>query len=165
MLPDKSPYSYVIELDGHKRHLHADSLKAYNASINSLTVQHCAIVDERDAVFGELGVVPEMTPQSTSHPVPPSERNDPAGLSHLTVEHCAELLVLLDEFSDVFSDVPDLCSLVKLEIHVTDDFMTFQAYRLPETLKLRLHVRSESCWIWTLLIHPRVQWFLRLSAC
>jgi len=45
--------------------LHVDHLRAYIASVNSLTVQHCAIVDERDAVFDELSVVPEMTPQST----------------------------------------------------------------------------------------------------
>jgi len=126
----KSPYSYVIELDGEKRHLHADCLKAYNARVNSLIVQHCAIVGEGNAVFGEHDVVPEMTPQSTSHPVPPSERIDPAGLSHLNVEQCAELLSLLDEFSDAFSDVPGLCPLVMHEIHVTDDFRPkrFQAY-------------------------------------
>ena len=47
------------------------------------------------------------------------------------------MLSLLDEFSDVFSDVPGLCPLVLHEIHVTDDFRPkrFQAHRLPEPLK------------------------------
>ena len=47
----KSAYSYVIELDGQRRHLHADRLKAYNARVNSLSVQHCAIVDEQDVFW------------------------------------------------------------------------------------------------------------------
>ena len=76
----------MIELD--------DRLKAYNARINELTIPHCAIVDEQDAFFGELGVMPEMTPQSASHLAPPSERIDPAELSHLTVEQRIELLSL-----------------------------------------------------------------------
>jgi len=105
-----------------------------------LTVQHCTIVDEQDAVFGELGVMPGMTSQLASHLAPPSERIDPAELSHLTVEQRIELLSLLDEFPDVFSDTPGLCSLVMHEIRVTDDFTPkrFQAYRLPEPLKVEV---------------------------
>jgi len=116
----------VIELDGHKRHLHADRLKTYNAQINELTVR------ERDVVFGELGVMPEneIIPQSASHLSPPGEHLDPSELSHLTVEQRAELLNLLDKFPHEFSDIPGLCSLVMHEIHVTYDFRStrFQAY-------------------------------------
>jgi len=127
----------VIELDGQRRHLHADRLKAYNARVNSLFVQHCAIVDEQDVDFGELSVMPEMESDSTCLSVRPSERIDAATLSHLTEEHRIELLALLDEFPEVFSDTPGLCPLVMHEIHVTDDFKPrrFQANRLPEPLK------------------------------
>jgi len=65
-------------------------------------------------------MMPEMTPQSASHRAPPSERIDPAELSHLTVEQRMELLTLLDEFPDVCSDIPGMCSLVMHEIHVTE---------------------------------------------
>ena len=47
------------------------------------------------------------------------------------------LLAVLDEFADVFSDSPGLCTVVEHEINVTSDYrprMT-RAYRAPETLK------------------------------
>jgi len=137
----KSPYSYVVELNGQKRHLHADRLRAYNARVSYLMVQHCAIVDERDVAFGELSVMPKMvSSQSSGDLLLPSERIDPLALSHLTDSQRTQLLTLLDEFPDVFSDTPGLCPLVMHEIRVTDDFKPkcFQAYRLPEPLKVEV---------------------------
>jgi len=32
----KSPYSYIVELDGQRRHLHADRLRAYNERVRSI---------------------------------------------------------------------------------------------------------------------------------
>jgi len=45
--------------------------------------------------------------------------------------------VVLDEFADVFSDSPGLCTVVEHEINVTSDFhpRMMRAYRVPEMLK------------------------------
>jgi len=45
----KSPYSYIVDLNGQRRHLHADRLRAYNTRVRSIQVQHCAIIYDHDS--------------------------------------------------------------------------------------------------------------------
>ena len=56
-----------------------------------------------------------------------------------TPRQCAayELLHVLDQFPECFSDKPGLCELVTHEIKVTPEFKSkqFKAYRIPEILK------------------------------
>jgi len=69
----------------------------------------------------------------------PSQKNDPAKLSHLTEQQQKELLAVLDEFPQCFSDNPGFCNVVSLqhEIHVTSDFKPkrLRAHRVPENIK------------------------------
>jgi len=61
-------------------------------------------------------------------------------LQHLDPQQRQSLLSILDDFADVFSDSPGLCTVVEHEINVTSDFrprMT-RAYRVPELLKLEI---------------------------
>ena len=77
----KSPHSYIVELDGQRRHLHADRLRAYNTRVRSIQVQHCSIIYDNDTDFGDVGGLPVAT---RSELPPPSKRIDSSALSHLS---------------------------------------------------------------------------------
>ena len=145
----QSPHSYIVEIDGSRRHLHADKLRKYHINIAEVTckqcpsenttcnnVHHCSIIYEQDTDFGMVKTVDPV-----KSPVPdqllPSQKIDPAKLSHLTEQQQVELLAVLDEFPECFSDSPGYCNLVEHEIHVTKDFKPkrLRAYRVPESIK------------------------------
>jgi len=127
----RSPYSYDVEMsDGSRRQLHANKLRPFVAR-----VQHVGIINEQDTGFG----VVEHSPVPADNPTDslPSCRIDLNTLQHLDPQQRQALLAVLDEFADVFSDSPGLCTVVEHEINVTSDFrprMT-RAYRMPEMLK------------------------------
>jgi len=82
---------------------------------------HCAIVCERNDDFGELCVL-ESPNNIDNHEVtesPPSSNIDPTALSHLSARQRNELLNVLDQFPECFSETPGLCNLVEHEITVT----------------------------------------------
>ena len=126
----RSPYSYDVEMsDGSCRLLHANKLRPFVAR-----VQHVGIINDQDSDFGtvEYSPVPVNTQSSL-----PTFRIEMSTLQHLDLQQRQALLAVLDEFADVFSDSPGLCTVVEHEIHVTSDFrprMT-RAYRVPEILK------------------------------
>ena len=97
-------------------------------------VHHCAIVYEQDVDFGYVNTV---DPSKSSDQLLPSQKIDPAKLSHLTEQQQKELLAVLDEFPQCFSDNPGFCNVVQHEIHVTSDFKPkrLRAYRVPESIK------------------------------
>ena len=66
----KSPHSYIVEIDGSRRHLHADKLRKYHINIAEVIckqcpsentsctdVHHCAIIYEQDMDFGNVKTV------------------------------------------------------------------------------------------------------------
>ena len=67
----------------------------------------------------------------------PSQKIDMKRLTHLDNAQRTELLHVLDQFPECFSDKPGLCKLVTHEIKVTPEFKPkqFQAYRVPEILE------------------------------
>ena len=58
-------------------------------------------------------------------------------MAHLSEGQRNELLTLLDQFQDCFSDVPGFCDLVEHEIPVNADFRAkrLREYKVPEGLK------------------------------
>ena len=65
----RSPYSYTVELDGVRRHFHANKLRKFHVRVDSVTcdsldvlesqsVNTCAVVYENDTDFGQLNVIP-----------------------------------------------------------------------------------------------------------
>jgi len=127
----RSPYSYDVEMpDGSRRQLHANKLRPFVAR-----VQHIGIIKEQDRDFGVVEHVPISADKQTESL--PSQRITSDKLQHLEPQQRQALLAVLDDFADVFSDFPGLCTVVQHEIHVTSDFrprMT-RAYRVPEILK------------------------------
>ena len=144
-----SPHSYLVEIDGSRRHLHADKLRRYHINLDEVIckqtpsentscgdVSHCAIIYEQDADFGNVKTVDPIESPFTDQLLP-SQKIDPAKLSHLTDQQQKELLTILDEFPECFSDFPGFCNVVEHEIHVTKDFKPkrLRAYRVPESIK------------------------------
>jgi len=75
-----SPYSYVVEAAGTKRHFHANKLHKFHVGVESVAydsfcfVNTCAVVYENDNDFGEIDVI--LLPMEVSSPVRPSETID-----------------------------------------------------------------------------------------
>ena len=148
----RSPYSYLVELDGARYHVHANKLRKFHVRVDEVVyeplveevscqtanVDTCAVIYERDADFGPVEVV-ELPMKKSDRPLelPPSQKIDPAKLEHLSESQRDELLAVLDQFPDCFSDTPGFCDYAEHEIHVTDDFRPkrLRAYKVPELLK------------------------------
>jgi len=154
----RSPYSYDVELDGVRKHFHANKLRTFHVRIDSVksisliddleskSVNTCAIVYDSDKEFGDLGAVPSTVLQLGFIELP-SQKIDKATIAHLTPEQQTELLEVLDTFPECFSDVPGFIDVVEHTIHVSDDFKPkrLNAYRVPERLKAEVDRQIEEC--------------------
>ena len=140
----KSPYSYIVELNGSKHHVHANKLRKfhYRAHKVACDISRCmatdcssAIIYEKDSDFGQV-VVPETKTVNADFELP-SERIDEAKLLHLKPEQRIELLKLLDKYADCFSDVPGFCPLVEHTIPLLDSFVPkrLAPYKIPINLR------------------------------
>jgi hypothetical protein len=159
----KSPYSYIVDYNNARYHLHANHLRRYNVRANELdyTTQIfggdvnllncdpdvdvnmcelsvsnvCSIIHDADIDFGDI---PTCGPDDGSiHDLLPSQRIAADSLQHLSHEQQQQLFELIDRYSDVFRDEPGLCTLVQHRVVLTDDFRPrrLKAYRVPERLK------------------------------
>jgi hypothetical protein len=161
----KSPYSYIVELDGARHNLHANHLRRYNVRVeqvvydstafggainNALDIPPTVIAASRakTQTFNvstcaiihdedtDFGAVQTIGPPSSDEGKP-SQKIDRKELAHLTERQQTQLLDLLDRYPEVFRGEPGLCKLVEHEIPVTSDFVPkrLRAYRIPERLK------------------------------
>ena len=96
-----SPYSYLVEIDGSVKQLHANRLREYLSSTIEATcssvmfcfegdaeVKTCAIINERDEDFGPVHC-PDVDIEKVGRP---SERIKTESLAHLSITQRAELL-------------------------------------------------------------------------
>jgi len=67
----------------------------------------------------------------------PSARVEETKLEHLDPQQWQQLLQLLDEFADRFSDKPSLCETTVYRIRTTSEFVPRQMrhYRVPDKFK------------------------------
>ena len=78
---------------------------------------------ERDNDFGNLEVVDaQSNDNNITNETLPSAKIDMSVLSHLSVKQRQEILAVLDQFPDCFSNAPGLCMLAEHEIPLTADF-------------------------------------------
>jgi len=78
VVDERSPYTYTVELDGVRRHFHANKLRKFYVRVDSVTynsfvsdlesmsVTTCAIVYDHDAEFGDLDVIPSTLVQPST---------------------------------------------------------------------------------------------------
>jgi len=130
----KSPYSYLVEINGKRRHIHANKMRKYNERIEQAVVNNCSVIFEKDEEFGSVAVIPNIP--LTNEPLP-SSKIDPDKVRHLSSSEKQQLLAILDQYPEVFSEKPGFCPLIEHEIKVTSDFKPkrLRAYKVPELLK------------------------------
>jgi len=127
--PVLSPNNYMMDLgDNGTRHVHANKIQRFVASMNRWSV-----TNECDTDFSDV-LTPAADVMSCDLP---SKRIDEAKLSHLEPDQRQQLLQLLDEFSDRFSDQPGLCVAAVHRIQTTLDFVPrhMLPYRVPDAFK------------------------------
>jgi transposase InsO family protein/ribosomal protein L21E len=129
----KSPYSYIVEIEGKQRHLHANKIKRYHERLEQAMINSCSIIVDQDEEFG----VVEVVDQEEREQVSPSKRIDPLIMAHLSEEEQKQLFEVLDRHSAVFVDKPGYCPVLEHEIKITPDFTPkrLKAYKVPELLK------------------------------
>ena len=153
MVEVRSPYSYLVELDGTRHHVHANKLRKFHVRVDeivfepiaeekpscqSVTTDTCAVIYERDSDFGPAEVIEHPVKEPDKQPeLLASEMIDPSKLQHLSEHQRDELLTVLDKFPDCFSDTPGFCDYIEHEIPVTGDVRPkrLRAYKVPERLK------------------------------
>ena len=113
----RSVNSYLIDLgDSGARHIHANKIRRFVARVNG-----CALVNDADANFGRV-----VTPANVDVSDLPSAPIEGAKLEHLDAQQSQQLLQLLDEFADRFSDKPGLCDATVHRIRTTSHFVPRQ---------------------------------------
>jgi len=127
-----SPHSYIVELNGVRKHFHANKLRKFHVRVETVVcdsliddldikaVNTCAIVNDSDIEFGQLGIIPTTLCQ----PKPvilQSQKVDRATISHLTDEQQLQLLQVLDTYPVCFSEVPGFTDVVEHKITLTGD--------------------------------------------
>ena len=142
----KSPFSYIVEYAGNRQVVPVSKLRHFDVRCDSVTVYNCAldnivsvsagtsVINDHDVEMGRIDYVD--VPLSVDIKLP-SQLIPESKLSHLSAQQCAQLLFLLDQYHDVFSDTPGLCNNYVHDIIVTDDFRPkrLKEYRIPEKLK------------------------------
>jgi hypothetical protein len=151
-----SSHSYVVELDGVRHHVHANRLKQFFVSvssvafcpdfdtINNCVVDGCSVISDLDEDFGDINTFHTAGNAAGAEKLP-SQRIDKAQLTHLSPSQQRELLSLLDDYPECFSDDPGLCTLAVHEINLTADFRPkrLRAYRVPEKLKPQVSIEIQ----------------------
>src|SRR5664279_2023776 len=149
-----SPYTYMIELNGGRYHMHANNLRKFNVRVDEVecksiscdissdslilgegVVNNCTIIYDNDVDFGNIAVV--ETFHCIGEEMLPSQRISPDKIAHLSLSQRDELLKLLDRYATVFSDKPGLCTLVQHEVTLLPGFAPkrLRAYRVPQSYK------------------------------
>ena len=114
----KSPYSYIVELNGKKRHIHANKIRKFHERIEQAMVNNCSVIFEKDEEFGPVEVVenfPTIEPR-------PSSKLDQAQIAHLSKIEQQQLFAVIVKYPEVFSGRPGYCPLVEHEIKISSDF-------------------------------------------
>ena len=111
----RAPYSYIIDMgDGSRRHSHVTRI--HNFIVRTHLV---GIIKEDEYEFGEvpLGPTGKYEPLCLL-----SQKIDTECLTHLDNAQRTELLHVLDQFPEYFSDNPGIYEFVSHEIKVTPEF-------------------------------------------
>ena len=119
IIAKRSPYSYEVDLDGVKRHYHANHLRKYHVRVESVvydscaygmfvddepsttSVSSCSVIYDVDDDFGEVQTLPTSLKMSDQHDLP-STKIEHDSIKHLSRNQQKELLDLLDQYPQCF---------------------------------------------------------------
>jgi hypothetical protein len=152
----KSPHSCIVDFQGVRKHVPISKLRHFETRCNVITckadvlldafdanVYACtSVVDDGDTDMGYISYVDRPITSVDELPLP-STRISADKLTHLNSVQKSQLLSLLDQYPDVFSEKVGRCEAYIHEIRVTPDFhpKRLKEYRIPE--KLRGDVRQQ----------------------
>jgi len=136
VIAKRSPYSYEVDLNGTRRHYHANQLCkyhvrvesvlydscAYNASVDELfdaSVNSCAVIYDDDDDLGDVQTVP-VSLQITESELP-SSKIDYESIKHMSKSQQKELLDVLDQYAACFSDTPGFTDVAT---HIPQRYIT-----------------------------------------
>ena len=141
----QSEYNYLVETpSGARTNIHTIFLRPLqvlsvmvnkddndNTTCFPVTVRIDSLIIDDNDDFGQI--VP--APMDSSN-LMPSQRINYNSVAHLSLVQRQELLALLDEFSECFSDKPGLLINVEHEIVTTPEFKSkrLKPYKIPEVL-------------------------------
>ena len=168
-----SPNSYLVEYKNARYKLHANLLRKFIVSVDEVIIDsmnvfdppiegadnnntacvdcmpasvecNCAIIYEHDVDFGDITVVePPLYKQAE---LLPSQKLSPENLEHLSPTQRTQLLEVLDRNSEVFSEVPGLCTAVQHEIPISADFKPKRLHtRYLKPIKLKYPNKYKNC--------------------
>ena len=127
-----SPYSYVVDVAGTKRHFHANKLRKFHVRVESVVydslcfVNTCAVVYENDNDFGDIDVIPLST--NVGSPVRPSHMTDRTSVNHLGREQqtkllaLAKLLAVFDRGLECSLGIPEVVGAMARSMPLVPDF-------------------------------------------
>ena len=121
----RSPYSYLVEIDGARRVYHANHLRKFHVRVHEvvcdslamgenypvLQLNSCAVIREEDVEFGRIATF-DVKSHGEERQLP-SQLIDKATLSHLSHKQQVELLELIDRFPECFSEKPGFTDVVQ----------------------------------------------------
>jgi hypothetical protein len=119
-------HSYLVDMpNGAHKQIHANFLRPFMAQVNS-------VIMADDVDFGDVSAVPV-----SSDVMLPSRIIDRELIAHLSPVQQQELLDLLDEFAECFSEQPGLCTRAEHKIVTLPGFVPkrLKAYKIRESLK------------------------------
>jgi len=153
VIAKRSPYSYEVDLNGTKRHYHANHLRKFKVRVESVlydqcvydlsvdetcdsSVNSCAVIYDDDDDFGVVQTVPTNLQIPSEYELPSTKINYDS-IKHLSNNQQRELLDLLDQYPECFSDTPGFTDVVYHNVTLLDGFKPkrLAAYRVPERLK------------------------------
>ena len=97
----KAPYSYLVEIEGCKHHLHANKIRKYHDRIETAINNNCSVVYEKDHEFGLIDFPSKFDPCQDK---PPSCRVAKGCLDHLSQDYRTQLCDIIDDFPEIFSE-------------------------------------------------------------
>ena len=116
---------------------HANHLRKFHLQVNRVTcgplivnaishdsafaIDTCAIVRQEDHNFGQIHFLKPIGNHSKVELIP-SQRIDLGTLSHLSEQQRVELLTLLDNYTDCFSETPGYTDKAEHYVHISADF-------------------------------------------
>jgi len=163
-------HTYLIEINGSRKHLHADKIRKYDIQIEEATcdtvttghentkLNHSAVIYDDNRDFGSVDVID--TDQFQQPELLPSQRIDLTTLSHLSVEQRTKLLALLDKYSECFSKNPGFFTVDQYEF---DNFADCKPPRLKvnymlEDLKPMIEARLHELFRLSSVYLKEIKW-------
>jgi Reverse transcriptase (RNA-dependent DNA polymerase)/RNase H-like domain found in reverse transcriptase len=123
-----SDNSYLVtQENGSSRVIHANDLRKFHSRVDAI-----GIIFDNDEDFGRIETYPTYTPTTNTN-----KFKDLTLPDHLSIKQKQELIQVLEQYEDVFNEIPGSSNILEHEIVLPDNFTPKpqKLYRIPDALK------------------------------